>query len=133
MELEDIVCAEDRRPRVADGEFEAVCTRYDLGHYGKIPKLYLIFSLINRPYEDVELFMSFNMPFNGRVPRGSRYYKTWAKVNGKLPSRNAKMSPRLFLNKVFRVRTRTVKPKDGGVELPDDFHYSIIDSVELMF
>ena len=133
MKLEDIVCAQDYRTRVPDGVFEAECIGVDSGYYGRIPKLYLKFRLINRPYEDVELFMSFNMPFNGRIPVGSRYYRAWSKVNGRMPSRNARMSPRVFLNKLYRVKTRTVKPKDGGVELPGDFHYSIIDSVEPIF
>ena len=69
------------------------------------------------------------MPYDGYIPTGSRYYKTWSKVNGKLPSKNAKMSPRIFKNKLFRVQTRTVKPKDGGEELPPFFHYSIIDNI----
>lgn len=133
MEIEDFVCGQDYRPWVPDGEFEAECFDFKPGYYIKTPKLYLNFRLLNEPYEDVELFMSFNMPYNGSVPIGSRYYKTWAKVNGKKPSRNTKMSPRIFLHKIYKVKTRTVKPKDGGEELPEDFHYSIIDSIKLLF
>jgi hypothetical protein len=133
VDLEDIVCAQDYRCLVPDGVFVAECVECQQGHYGRIPKLYLKFKLTERPYEGVELFMSFNMPFSGRIPVGSKYYKIWAKINGRLPSQNAKMSPRIFLNKLYKIKTRTVKPKDGGEELPEDFHYSIIDSIKLMF
>lgn len=133
MDIEDVVCAQDYRPLIPDGEFEAECTGYNTGHYCRIPKLFLNFQLINEPYRDVELFMSFNMPFNGEIRVGSRYYKTWAKVNRKLPSREAKMSPRIFLNKIYKVKTRTVKPRDGGEELGEDCYYSIIDSIKLLF
>ena len=122
--------AGDYRPLIPDGLWDVQCIGYDDGYYGKIPKLFLNFEIVgDGPYKGEQLFMSFNMPYDGHIPTGSRYYKTWSKVNGKLPSRNAKMSPRIFLNKLFRVKTRTVVPKDDNDVLPTDFHYSIIENI----
>ncbi|MHA1942744.1 MAG: hypothetical protein ACW97P_13665, partial [Candidatus Hodarchaeales archaeon] len=41
--------------------------------------------------------------FDKKIKTGSKYYKTWCMVNGwQKPSRGAKMSPRIFLNKIFK-------------------------------
>lgn len=146
MEEQDYVCGQEYReyrPLVPDGIYEAQCLSYEPMTYvtqtdkgpRNISKLILKFSLVNVPDEtsqdkNVELFMSLNMPWDGHISVGSKYFKSWVKINGnKLPSRNAKMSPRLFLNKLCKVKTRTVKPKDGGEELPECFHYSIVDTI----
>ena len=137
--VEDYVCDQDYRLHVPDGIYEAECFDCHPGFYAGVPKLFLRFRLLNvsdknDPNKNVELFMAFNMPYDGRIPVGSKYYKTWTKVNGRLPSRNARMAARLFMNKLYKVKTRTVKPTDGGEELPQHFHYSIVDSIlEVMF
>ena len=70
------------------------------------------------------------MPKDNKIHTGSKYYKTWVQVNGyQKPSRNAAMSPRIFKNKIFSVRTRTVKPKNGTKEMPKQFWYSVVDSI----
>ena len=132
--VEDYVCDQDYRPHVPDGIYDAECIEHSRGFYGRIPKLFLKFKLVNEPYGDVELFIVFNMPYDGRIPVGSKYYKTWTKVNGRLPSRGTKMRPHLFLNKIYRVKTRTAKPKDGDAGLPEYFDYSVVDSIlEVLF
>jgi hypothetical protein len=51
-------------------------------------------------------------------------------VNGwRKPSRNSKLSPRLFLNKIYRVKTRTVKPIHNGKKMPKEFWYSVVDEI----
>ena len=48
----------------------------------------------------------------------------------KQPTRNAKMSARLFMNKVFKVETCKAKPKDnGGKEMPEGQHYSKVKRI----
>ena len=39
------------------------------------------------------------------------------------------MSSRLFKNKIFKVRTRTVKPNHGRKEMPKEFWYSVVDEI----
>jgi len=51
-------------------------------------------------------------------------------VNGwQQPSKNAKMSPRIFKNKIFKVKTRTVEPKHNGKKMPKKFWYSVVDEI----
>jgi len=72
----------------------------------------------------------FNLPFDFRVKSGSKYYKTWVMVNGWMrPSKNARMSPRLFLNKIFKIKTRVVKPKHHDKLMPETFWYSVVDEI----
>ncbi len=127
---DDYVANEDYRPYIPDGLWDVECIGYEKAYYRNTPRLYLKFRVVSDgPYNGIELFMAFNMPYDGRIPVGSKYYKTWSKVNEKLPSRNAKMSPRLFVNRLYRVKTRTVRPINGGEKLPDRFFYSVIDSI----
>ncbi|MFC1813062.1 hypothetical protein ACFL03_10250 [Thermodesulfobacteriota bacterium] len=73
------------------------------------------------------------MPYDKRVKTGSKYYKAWIMVNDwKMPSRNAEMSPRLFKNKMFKMKIRTVKPKSNGKPMPKDYWYSVVDELEVL-
>jgi hypothetical protein len=77
-----------------------------------------------------ELFLAFNMAYNGKMPTGNKYFKTWCMVNNwNRPTRNAIMSPRIFKNKVFDILVRTVKPPHNGIAMPKDFYYSVVDSI----
>ena len=136
--IEKYLPSEDTRDLISEGIYHCECISYQSGYYERIPKLYLFFKMLNimredDPNKNVILFMPFSMPFSNdgirRIGAGSKYYRTWALVNRGLPSRNAKMSPRLFLNKTFKVTVKTVKPKQAGIELPDFLHYSIIQSI----
>jgi hypothetical protein len=125
------VCSEDYKPLVPNGIYEVQCTKYDDKFFlGKTKKIFLTFRIIIGEHEGKEIFMAFNIPYDNKIKTGSKYYKTWAMVNNwQRPSRNAKMSPRLFLNKIYKVETRTVKPKYNGNEMPEQFWYSIVDKI----
>ena len=74
--------------------------------------------------------MAFNMPYDKKIKSGSKYYKNWVMVNGwNKPSRNAKMSPRIFKNKIYKIKTRTTMPKHNGKEMPENFWYSVVDEI----
>ena len=77
-----------------------------------------------------EIFQAYNIPYDEKIRPGSKYYKTWVMVNGwRKPSRNAKMSPRLFLNKIYKIKTRTVKPQHNNKPMPQNFWYSCVDEI----
>ena len=135
---------EQYRPYIPEGSYYAKCIGHNWstlvvqGNRGPIHKrkLFLRFELLevpdtNEPAKNVELFASFNMRWDNQVPPGSRYFKAWAKAHGKQPSRNAVLSPRIFRGKTFIVKIRTVKPLDGGEEMPSWCHYSIVDSIHI--
>ena len=128
----DFVCDANYRALIKDGTYEAQCTKYDSSFVlGKARKLFLHFKIVSEgEYHGVKLFQAFNMPYDMRIKAGSKYYKTWVKVNGWMrPSRNAIMSPRLFINKIYKIKTRTVKPLSNGKKMPDTFWYSVVDEM----
>jgi hypothetical protein len=129
----DPICGADDRPLIPDRVYTAQCVRYDDTFVlAKARKLFLLFRIIDLgEHHGKEIFMAFNIPYDNKIKQGSKYYKTWVLANGwTKPSRNAKMSARLFINKIFEVKTRTVKPKlPNGKEMPRQFWYSVVDSI----
>jgi hypothetical protein len=129
----DFVCGQDYQPLVPNGSYEAQCVGYDNSFVlGKARKLFLYFRITD-PGEHFgkDLFMAFNMPYDRKIRPGSKYYKTWVRVNDhRPPSRNTIMSPKKFLNRVFSIKTRTVRPNYiDGKAMPEEFWYSVIDSI----
>lgn len=129
--MEDFVCADNYWPLLPNGVYQAQCINYNTRRFGvNTKKLFVWFKIIEGKYEGEKLFMVFNMPPDGKLTPGYKYYNTWAMVNGwQKPSRNAKMSPRIFKNKIFRIQTRTVKRKHNDKEMPDSFNYSVVDRI----
>ncbi|MBW2365773.1 MAG: hypothetical protein JRF25_12115 [Deltaproteobacteria bacterium] len=128
----DIVCAENYWPLMPDGVYMAQCIKEDTRFVlGKTRKTFINFKILDEgKYHGAVIFMAFNIPYNGRVKSGSKYYKTWSMVNGwKRPSRNTKMSAKLFLNKIYKIKTRTVKPLLNKKKMPKGFEYSVVDEI----
>ncbi len=127
----EFVCDKDPYPVIPDGTYDAVCFKHDKAFYGKSLKLFLHFEIIAPgEYKGIKLFLPFNMSPNRRLAQGSKYYKAWVLVNGwKQPTRNAEMSPRLFINKVFKVETCKAKPKDNEINMPESQHYSKVKRI----
>ena len=128
----EFICHDDYRPLLPDGVYVAQCVKHDSSFVlGKARKLFLHFVILEEgKWHGEKLFEAFNVPYDMRIKAGSKYYKTWAMVNGWMrPSKNAKMSTRLFVNKIFRIKTRTVKPKHNEKMMPEHFWYSVIDEI----
>jgi len=81
----------------------------------------------------VELSCYFRLPARKRdgrtqVARSSKFYRAWTLANGnRRPSRRDRMSPDIFIGRVFRARTRVVKTDSRGKRLPNAQWYSVID------
>ena len=130
--MEEYKFGEDYKPRLPNGIYEAQCIRFDNRFScGKAKKLFLHFKIVEPgEHHGKEIFEAFNMPYNGRIKQGSKYFKTWCMVNGwNRPSRNAKLSARLFVKKIFKVKTRTVKPEHNKQPMPESFWYSVVDEI----
>ncbi len=127
----DSVWAEDYKPLIPDGFYEAQCIKYDSCFIAKSKKTFLHFKILDAgEHFGKQIFMAFNMPYDEKIKMGSKYFKTWCMVNDwKKPSKNAKMSPRLFKNKIYKIKTRTVRPKHNRKEMPKDFWYSVVDEI----
>ena len=130
--MSKLICAEDYKPLIPDGVYEAQCIKHDEGFLmGKTRKLFLNFKILSQgEYYGVELFQAYNINHKKKISSGSKYYKTWVMVNGwNKPSKGAIMSARIFINKMFKIKTRTTKPKRDGKPMPENFWYSVVDEI----
>ena len=129
--LKDYVCDDDYKPLIPNGTYEAECIKYDNKFvFNTSRKTFLKFRVVGGEHEGKVIFMAYNMPYQGRIKTGSKYYKDWVFVNNwNRPSKNAKMSPRLFFNKLYKIRTRTCIPKRNGQEMPEEYWYSVVDEI----
>ena len=134
---EDTFVAGEGYNLVPEGTYQVCCTKIEKGRSHSNSYKMFVWCIIIEPgqYYEKELFMALNLidtrtgkPFK-KVPRGSKYYKQWVIANNNnLPSRNNRMSYKIFKSGVFEAVVRTVKPKfKDGTEMPDCFHYSVID------
>src|SRR5262249_7481004 len=123
-------------PRIPDGEYLAICTRtyWDRESRGYGKRIYLYCRIFDGEHAEKELRM-FCRPSSYPT---SNYYRAWAIANNGAPrSRNTRLSRKVFLGKLFRVRVTTVKPRhrimcpDGKVRqgnlLPEHLWYSKVE------
>ena len=121
--------------RVQDGIYKALCFDVNVSPpWRGSQKLFLWFQL-RHPWNDKQLFMSCDLPMNGQINRGHKYYRIWCEVFGKYPSRNALMSVRNLkgkcIGKIFELTTRTVTRNSKHEIIPEEYRYSVVDSLKL--
>jgi hypothetical protein len=120
-------------PLIKNGTYEAQYFKPEDIFICKTRKRVLKFRVTMGEYQGVVLPMFFNMPYNKKIKQGSKYYKTWCMVNGwQKPTRNARLSPVIFKNKVYKIKTRTARPEYNGAPMLEKFWYSVVDSIELI-
>lgn len=120
---------------IPEGEYLAIASRVYRDDQSRTfgPRIYVYFCIFDGEYSGKEM----RMYLRPSVYPTSNYYRAWAIANGGPPrSRGTKISPRMFLGKLFRVRVATVRPRqriigsDGkarpGDVLPDHLWYSKI-------
>lgn len=134
---EDDFVADEIRPLIPEGIYQVCCIQIEKGtsHFKSL-KMFLGFKIVNPgQYMGAALFMAMNLintktgkPFK-QVPVGSKYFEQWVIANKNInPSRNDRMSSKVFINGIFEAVVRTVKPKfPDGSEKPECFHYSVVD------
>lgn len=120
----------DPRPRIPEGDYEAVCFKAESKPYrGSEKRLYLHFEIIDGPYQGTKLFATYNVKYKS-FPIASKYYTDWSIANEALPRRRDRMSATVFKDKLFHVKVRDVKPTyEDGTHKPDMFHYSVVDRI----
>jgi hypothetical protein len=117
---------------IAEGCYEAACVGaeiIELFKFGRSRKLFLHFEIYSGEYRGVRLFMPMTAPhIGGKVGRGSKLYSSYMIANGgRPPGRRDRLPLRVFRQRLFRVRVKTVRPAfSDGQPKPDRFHYSIV-------
>lgn len=114
---------------VPDKTYEAVVVRWERGEFYQRKKLYLWWRIVSiGPHEGKELFMAFNV-FR-KITKSSKYYQAWVLANkGVRPKKNDRMSPKIFRDKVFSIKTRTVVSGRKQGELDQDDRYAVVDEI----
>ena len=108
----EIVCNSDRPPLIPEGNYELGFVRAEeKAHlWGGRRKMFLHFKIV-QPGEHFGkvLFMSANLPVNGRFSISSKFLQQWVLAAGKAPNRHDRLSMSVFRGKVFLGKVRTVK------------------------
>jgi 5S rRNA maturation endonuclease (ribonuclease M5) len=123
---------EEPRPLIPDSEYIARCIKVSkpipVREWGT-RKIILTFKILTGDYQGIELDRFFDIGL-GKISQGRLFYKYWVLVHGSKPTRNAKISPRIFINKRYCVKTKTVIQKARSKEL--NSRYSKVDDFELL-
>lgn len=123
-------CTSDIPPLIPDGAYEVVFVRAEEKVLWGRPKVFLQFRIMEAgAYLGQVLFMAVTFPSHGRFALSSKYLQQWSLAAGKRPGRRDRMSTRIFRNKVFLAKVRTVTQSSDGNDRPLDSQYSVIDKL----
>jgi hypothetical protein len=135
-------CAGD--PRMPDGIYTVRCIDVELVkmRFGRqvSQKIVLHFEVTGGAHDGARLRYFIPRPESKRGPApSSKFVRAWTIASGRPPARRERMSTRVFLDKAYRVATRTViegartqrsmADRKGGVPLADVVRYSVVDSL----
>lgn len=132
---DDGFIADELRPLIPEGEYLAQCIELKVIRYFDSHRLRLWFKILEGQYADtvLELFLNLMDGKTGsrfkNVPPASNYYKNWFIANNcRQPERRDRMSHKLFLNGIFKVRVRNASPRypNSREKMPDGMQYSVI-------
>jgi hypothetical protein len=116
---------------IADGIYHVQCVGSKIKR--RIGRLFLTFQVVeNGPYQGKLTFKSYNVSTNGKVRPQSKYFRDWCRAYGARPSKNAQMSPRVFLNRIFKAKVVTKHLLDFETKEPivsDETRYSYVEEI----
>ena len=123
-------CDPDIPPLIPPGEYEVSFQRAKKKRLWGSEKIFLEGRIETfGPYNGVKLFMACNVVPNGKWTTGSKFYQAWVIAAGRKPDRFDRMSIKVFKNKRFRVRVRTVAKTAKGIKRIPELQYSVIDEI----
>jgi hypothetical protein len=116
--------------KIPEGIYNAICYKTETAKgFGGETKIYLKFRIFGGEYCDTELYMVCNYPQRMAKPR-LKYYGQWMMAARRHPNKKEKLSPKIFLNRMFKVAVRDTRPKfPNGKFKPDFFKYSVVDTI----
>jgi hypothetical protein len=120
------ICDENTYPRVPQGRYQARCTAVKLYRDPRFGwKIRLEFFLISN-FTYVYGFYNGGHKDHPRFGRGSRYRRDWSMVNGGPPKKRQRLTPRIFLDKIFEVQVGdTRRTFDGKKHFEGDVYSTV--------
>jgi hypothetical protein len=76
-----------------------------------------------------DVYMACSLPPKGRWSSSHKYWLAWVLAAGRRPTRADRMSTKVFLNKIFRVRIRIVRKTAKGIRRTAEQEYSVVDEL----
>lgn len=123
-------CQIDVPPLIPAGEYEVVFYRAEEKRLWGKNRLFLHFRVAQQgEHLRLALFMAVTLPANGSFSLSSKYLMQWSLAAGSRPTRRDRLSTKVFRDKLFLARVRTVKCGHDGKERAASWHYSVIDSL----
>lgn len=124
----NIVYAPKARCCVPAGIYEGQCVEVKRGSFYGQQKLYFKFKIIQGKYAGLEIWMPVNL--YRKVARASKYFELWCLANkGIKPLPNDRMSPKIFINKIFKLKVDVVTANRKQQKLSADEQYSIVREI----
>ena len=131
-ELKDGPIADELPPRIQPGKYEAICYEAKLGtSWGRAPRMFLRFRIYGGRCDGTELFMACTCNLTSKkMSHRHKYYQQWTIANGSPPRKNQRLSPKVFLNRMFQVLVRDTSRRFPNKEpYPDCLQYSVIETL----
>ncbi len=125
-------CNSDIPPAVPDGDhYQLMFDHAEKTNYRRQEKVYLWFRMLTAGEHSGQLFYTAcNVPAKGKWTASCKFWCLWVFAAGQRPTRaDRMMSMKVFRNKVFRARMRTVtKTANQPVRTPAQ-RYSVVDDL----
>lgn len=126
----DPICEQDPYPCYVAGKYEAQCT--DVKIY-RDPQFHrwmarLSFGIVpgGRP---VMMFLNLGTGEKPEAGRRSNYFHAWTIANDAVPKKRQRLSPNVFVGKIFEVEIGDVKKRHDGRDHPECAVYSVIKEI----
>ena len=119
-------------PLLPEGDhYHVYFVRAERASFGKNQqKLYLHFKVYEpSDHRDEVLWLPCNVPSHNRFGSSSKYWLLWTKIANRRPRKDEKLTTRVFKNKIFLARVRTVRQTSRQEIRTPAQQYSIIDDL----
>jgi hypothetical protein len=119
-------------PRIPAGEYQAFCYQYELEPrktWGK-HHVYILFRICGDRCGGTELFLACPYFRKGEMSHRYKYFQQWTIANGAPPVKGQRMTPNIFLGKMFKVLIRDARTTyPDGEPTPESLRYSVVHRI----
>ena len=123
-------CNTEIPPAIPDGEYEVKFVGAEESHQWNSDKIFLWFEMLTPgEWEGKEFFMACNARKDGKWGSSHKYMHAWTLASGKRPPRRDRVSTKVFCDKVFKVRMRTVSKDANQRARTPAQQYSVVDQL----
>ena len=124
-------CNTEIPPAIPDrDDYEVKFVRAEQSHQWNGDKVFLWFEMLTPgQWAGTKFFMACNAKRDGRWGPSHKFAQAWILANGTRPKRRDRMSTKVFRDKVFRARMRTVTKDANQRDRTSAQQYSVVDEL----